>query len=118
VPPQRKIRDKLAMWFAPFGFGARSTGVAAAEGPERDSDGAPTPPWVRYPAIDSGDFFWREAGQPWLVQVWEPFVHNLSPERLAEYLAKYPPPEDWRQMYFDPETRDFWDSVDSDASEK
>jgi hypothetical protein len=86
------------MWFAPFRLSARS--AAADKTPERDIEGLPRPPWIRYPHLNSCDFFWRDAGQTWLVEVWEPFVHSLPPDRLSAYLAKYPPPEDWRQLYF------------------
>lgn len=70
------------------------------------------PPWVEHPGIGPGEFFWREAGEPWKTQVWEPYYNRLSEEAQAEYLARWKVPQDWREGYFDKEWREFWDHVD------
>jgi hypothetical protein len=71
-----------------------------------------SPPWVEYPGFPPGDFFWREAGEPWLTQVWEPYWKSLSPEQLEEYLQRWNVPDAWRMLYFDPAFREWLDSVD------
>lgn len=70
------------------------------------------PPWVEYPGIGPGEFFWREAGEPWKTQVWEPYYNGLDATAQAEYLERWKVPQDWREGYFDKEWRDFWDHVD------
>ncbi len=59
------------------------------------------PPWIAFPGHPPRTFFWREAGQPWLDQVWRPFWANLSPAEQAAYLAKFVPPREWVDGFFD-----------------
>jgi hypothetical protein len=70
------------------------------------------PPWVEYPAYPPGDYFWREAGQPWFTLVWEPYWKSLSESELEEYLTRWKVPDNWRMLYFDPGFRKWLDSVD------
>ena len=67
---------------------------------------------AHYPGFPPGDFFWREAGEPWLTQVWEPYWKSLSAERLEEYLQRWKMPDAWRMLYFDPAFRAWLDLVD------
>jgi hypothetical protein len=73
------------------------------------------PPWSEYPGFPPGDMFWREAGQPWLVYVWEPFWKSLTPERQQDYLRRWNVPDVWRMFYFDSAFREWLDSVDEDS---
>ena len=59
------------------------------------------PPWVVYPNIHPMEFFWRDAGQPWLDYFWRPFWHSLSEEEQAKYLQKYPAPKAWLESSID-----------------
>ena len=70
------------------------------------------PPWVVYPGVGPEEFFWREAGEPWKTQIWEPYYNALNEEAQAEYLARWSVPQNWREGYFDKDWREFWDHVD------
>lgn len=72
------------------------------------------PPWVKHPAFPPGDFFWRDAGEPWLKEVWEPYWNSLSAEGREEYLKRWKVPDNWRMLYFNPEFRAWLDSVDEE----
>lgn len=70
------------------------------------------PPWIKYPIYPPGDFFWREAGEPWFIYVWEPFWKSLTLEEQKEYLSQYEVPEEWLRFYFDSDFQNWLDSVD------
>jgi len=72
------------------------------------------PPWVKFPGYHPFDFFWREAGQAWLVYIWEPFWKKLSPEEQNDYLKRYDVPEEWQLFYFDPDFQSWLDHVDDE----
>ena len=65
------------------------------------------PPWISYPGLPLGHFFWRDAGQPWFAYVWEPFWLSLNPQQQADYLVRWQPSDVWREFYFDPEFRNW-----------
>jgi hypothetical protein len=79
-------------------------------GPEKEI----TPPWVMFPEVPPGDFFWREAGEPWLTEVWEPYWRSLSAVNQEEYLVRWKVPDNWRTFYFDKKFRDWLESVDDE----
>lgn len=72
------------------------------------------PPWILYPGFPPGDFYWRDAGQPWLTEVWEPYWKSLSPVEQQDYLSRWRVPDSWRNFYFDTAFRDFLNSVDDE----
>ena len=86
--------------------------------PQPETETAPTPqtevrpPWVEYPGVPPGDFFWREAGEPWKTRIWEPYYNALGEPEQAAYLERWKVPEDWNLAYFDKARREFWDHVD------
>jgi len=57
------------------------------------------PPWIVYPGTLPYDYFWREAGQHWLENVWRVFWHDLDIEGQDDYLRRYPVPEIWRDYF-------------------
>lgn len=59
------------------------------------------PPWVSYPGIPPDDFFWREAGEPWLSLVWRPYWNGLDAAARKSCLTRFPPPADWRTSLLD-----------------
>lgn len=61
----------------------------------------PKPPWVAYPGIPPDEFFWREAGEPWLNLVWRPFWNALDEAGRERYLTRWPPPDVWRADFLD-----------------
>ena len=54
-----------------------------------------TPPWIAYPNQPPFAFFWREAGEPWLNEVWLPFWRSLGDSEKQAYLKRRPPPQEW-----------------------
>lgn len=76
------------------------------------TDPQPRPPWVEYPGFPPGDPFWRQAGEPWLAYVWDPFWQALPEADRAAYLAAWPPPADWQAFYLDPVYRAWDESLD------
>ncbi len=73
------------------------------------------PPWVAYPGFPPGDFFWRDAGEPWMVHVWEPYWRSLDQQRQAEYLLRWKVPDAWRMFYFDRNFRDWLETTDDES---
>lgn len=71
-----------------------------------------TPPWIKFPGFPPGDFLWREAGQPWLIYVWEPFWQKLSEAEQEAYLIKYEVPDEWKRYYFDKDFKAWLETVD------
>lgn len=71
-----------------------------------------SPPWLEFPGYPPGAFFWREAGQPWFIYVWEPFWKSLSEVEQQTYLEKYQVPYEWQYFYFEPEFKTWLDEVD------
>lgn len=59
------------------------------------------PPWIKYPDFPPYDGFWRQSGEYWLKDVWEPFWNNLSQKEQDQYLKRWPPPKDWITFYLD-----------------
>lgn len=72
------------------------------------------PPWVKYPGYEVGDGFWRQSGEAWLKDVWQPFYDSLSEGEQSTYLKRWNVPEDWQKFYFDREFQDWLDTVDDD----
>jgi hypothetical protein len=72
------------------------------------------PPWIKYPDYSPGDGFWRQSGESWLRDVWEPFYRTLSEQQKSEYLTRWNVPWDWQKFYFDKDFRDWLDTVDDD----
>ncbi|STX40810.1 Uncharacterised protein [Legionella donaldsonii] len=72
------------------------------------------PPWILYPEFGPLDFFWREAGQPWMDYVWRPFWYALTEEQKAAYLKQYPEPKEWSGFSIDlnPEFAKLLDELD------
>jgi hypothetical protein len=71
------------------------------------------PPWIEFPGIIPGDFFWREAGEYWFHDVWRPYWESLSPVEKEEYLARWQVPEDWKiDRCINEEIRQFEDEID------
>ena len=64
------------------------------------------PPWIAFPGQPPRTFFWREAGEPWLCHVWQPFWNGLDAHQRAAYLAKFPPSQEWIDLFFD----ESWDA--------
>ncbi len=56
---------------------------------------------MAYPDVPPRAFFWREAGQPWLEDVWRPFWHALDDAARQDYLSRYPPPKLWLETFLD-----------------
>jgi|GEM_PF-4846290 len=117
--PRRSLRTKISDWFAPFVMSAQvPTDKRSIEEPINGEahgsaqSGEISPPWVEYPGFPPGDFFWREAGEPWRTLVWEPYYNSLDAAQQAAYLERWKVPDDWRQYYFDPELRKWWESTD------
>ena len=71
------------------------------------------PPWVELPGFPPGDFYWRDAGQPWFNEVWETYWKSLTTEEQADYLSQWKVPETWRMFYFDPIFRKWLESTDN-----
>jgi hypothetical protein len=59
-----------------------------------------------------GDGFWRQSGEAWIKEVWEPYYGSLSEAAQNEYLRRWNVPDDWRTFYFDKEFQQWLDSVD------
>ncbi len=59
------------------------------------------PPWVWRPKFPPSDFFWRDAGDPWLNYVWRPYWHNLPDEEKEGYLHRWNVPDEWRFFSLD-----------------
>lgn len=57
------------------------------------------PPWIAYPGYPPGDFFWRDAGEPWVHYVWKPYWDSLTREEQEAYLQRWNAPEEWRYYY-------------------
>ena len=70
------------------------------------------PPWIKYPGYAPGDGFWRQSGEAWLKDAWQPYFDSLTEEEQAEYLKQWNVPEDWRKFYFDKEFQNWLDTVD------
>jgi len=70
------------------------------------------PPWIEYPDVPPDDFFWREAGEPWRVLVWEPYYNSLSAREQERYLIRWDVREIWRESWFEKARQEFWDHVD------
>ncbi len=79
------------------------------------SEGDVTPPWVEYPGLPPYDYFWREAGEPWRVYIWEPFYKALSSAEREAYLKRWQVPEDWQYYYFGKEWHDLWENADREG---
>jgi hypothetical protein len=58
----------------------------------------PNPPWTQYPGEASYWAGWKQgSGYVWLLSVFLPYWSSATAEQRAQYLAKWPPPdEDWR----------------------
>jgi hypothetical protein len=74
------------------------------------------PPWIKYPGYGPGDGFWRQSGEAWFKDVWEPFYLSLSDQQQKEYLARWNAPPDWQKFYFDKEFQAWLDTVDDDPT--
>lgn len=72
------------------------------------------PPWIKYPGYAPGDGFWRQSGEAWLNDVWQPYFDSLTEEDQAEYLRRWNVPENWRKFYFDKEFQNWIDTVDDE----
>lgn len=72
------------------------------------------PPWVQFPGFEPGDFFWRDAGQPWLVYVWRPYYDSLTPKEQEDYLRRWKVPKEWQDFYFDPEFQKWLEAIDEE----
>lgn len=70
------------------------------------------PPWVEYAAYPPGDPFWRQTGEHWLKDVWEPYWQGLDAVAQADYLQRWQVPDFWARFYFDPEFRTWLEGVD------
>ena len=55
-----------------------------------------TPPWVEYPGFSPGDAFWRQSGETWLRENWQPFWRGLTGEEQRAYLNRWNAPPVWR----------------------
>jgi hypothetical protein len=53
------------------------------------------PPWIAYPRIAPGEFFWREAGDAYYHDAWRPFWDSLGADGQRAYLERTAPPADW-----------------------
>jgi hypothetical protein len=57
------------------------------------------PPWIAHPGREPGDFYWREAGEPWLWDVWRPFWDQLDDTQRQAYLGRWPAPSrEWLDL--------------------
>jgi|HubBroStandDraft_4_1064222.scaffolds.fasta_scaffold789625_1 hypothetical protein len=74
------------------------------------------PPWDKYPGFAPADPFWRQSGEAWFKDVWEPFYNCLSEVDQREYLERWKVPELWRMFYFDKAFQQWLDTVDDDES--
>ncbi len=54
------------------------------------------PPWEMYPGFPPYDFFWRDAGQPWMDYCWRPYWKSLDIRSQQQYLKRWQPPKEWR----------------------
>jgi hypothetical protein len=72
------------------------------------------PPWREYPGYPPGDPFWRQSGQAWLEEIWQPYWQSLTLEAQREYLERWKVPDVWRMIYFDPAFGRWLDEVDED----
>lgn len=72
-----------------------------------------SPPWIAYPGFPPGDFFWRDAGQPWFAYVWEPYWKSLTTQEQQAYLDKWTVQEDW-EWYFDADLQAWLASIDEE----
>ena len=73
------------------------------------------PPWISYPTVPPDDFFWREAGEPWLNLVWRPFWDSLDKVARDEYLDRFPPPEVWQTSFLDDRLDRLMAEIDSES---
>lgn len=73
------------------------------------------PPWAEYPGYTPADTFWRQAGEPWLKTVWQPYFDSLNESEQAAYLKRWNVPEVWRRFYFDRDFQEWLESVDEDG---
>ncbi|HEY0263036.1 MAG TPA: hypothetical protein VGC07_00810 [Granulicella sp.] len=94
-------------------FGKKPQPQAEPHLPEAQA-GEVKPPWAEYPGIPPWEFFWREAGEPWLKDVWEPYYQRLTPEQQEAYRKRWNVPKDWQESYFDKAWQEFWDHVDDE----
>ena len=51
------------------------------------------PPWVEYPGFPPYDTFWRQSGEYYLFDVWQPFWNNLSSRDKEKVLKRWPMPQ-------------------------
>ena len=73
------------------------------------------PPWVVHPGFGPGDGFWRQTGEAWMAQVWEPFWAGLSAGQREAYHAHWRTPQEWRDFHFAGSDFQNWlDSVDDE----
>jgi hypothetical protein len=70
------------------------------------------PPWIEYPEYPPYDTFWRQAGEFYLKDMWEPYWKSLSDGQREEYLQKWHVPRKWKDFYFDTEWLDDLDDID------
>jgi hypothetical protein len=115
--------ERFAGWFAPLvGLGDRLGNRKRYEAAQDRIDdawrpranGEIKPPWVCFPEYPPGDFFWREAGELWMCDVWEPYYQSLDEAQQVAYRERWQVPEVWWKFYFDPEWRAFLESSDED----
>ena len=81
---------------------------------ETDLPNEVPPPWVKYPGYGPGDGFWRQSGEGWLKDVWQPYFESLNEEQQRVYLMRWSVPQDWRSFYFDREFQAWLNTVDDD----
>jgi hypothetical protein len=72
------------------------------------------PPWIKYPRYGPADGFWRQSGESWLKDIWEPFFRSLTDDQQNEYLTAWNVPDEWRRYYFDADFQRWLDHVDDD----
>ena len=72
------------------------------------------PPWVKYPGYSPGDGFWRQSGELWIQNIWEPYWKSLNPTEQNEYLKKWAVPNKWRDYYFNPDFHAWLEKIDGE----
>lgn len=58
------------------------------------------PPWHRYPRTEPTWAGWRQGrSEYWLLEVWFPFWRDMSDIQRADYLHRWPPPNELWRLY-------------------
>jgi hypothetical protein len=53
------------------------------------------PPWIIAPNAEPWSVEWRQGGEYWMDEFWQPFWKKLPNDEKRKYLEKWLPPENW-----------------------